>query len=102
MDPLEISLARRFKFAQERKRLDDEIANIDSALREYLDARSITTESAGPYTVKVVESARHSLDKQRLIELGVLPATLNAAMTTKKIISLRVTTAEEPQQRQTA
>ncbi len=90
MEALELTLKKRHALALERRRLDDEITLIDGALNDFLDERGVEADSAGLYTIKRVASARHTLDRQRLVELGVLPEIITAATKTTSFTSLRV------------
>jgi hypothetical protein len=90
-------VARRQELIAERDRLIEEIGTLSDDISRELALADEKSLRVGPYLVTLVESAgRLTLDKHRLVELGVSPDVITeASVRGKPSISLQVRTAAE-------
>ena len=90
-EALESALKHRQDLAATKKDIERQISDIDAALEEYLVTKGIESEKAGRFTVRMITGTRYTLDKTRLVEMGVLPNVINSATKVTTYTSLRVT-----------
>lgn len=90
---LETVLQHRLDLVAERKRIEDEIAQLDDSLGDYLDEMNQEKAQFGNLVLSRVQSSRRTIDKLRLVEQGVLPSVIDAATKETKFSFVKVSKA---------
>jgi hypothetical protein len=94
---LRLKVDERQALISQRDRILQEIATLSDEITRTMAMEDIKSARVGPYLITLVENAgRLTLDKHRLVELGVPPETITAATVRGQgFTSLQVRTAAE-------
>jgi hypothetical protein len=94
---LRLKVDERQALIAERDRIVQEIATLSDEITRTMAMEDVKSTRVGPYLLTLVENqGRLTLDKHRLVELGVLPETITAATVRgTPFVSLQVRTASE-------
>jgi hypothetical protein len=94
---LRLKVDERQALIAQRDRILQEIAGLSDEISRTMAMEDVKTARVGPYILTLAEnSGRLTLDKHRLVELGVSPETITAATVRgAAFTSLQVRTASE-------
>lgn len=73
-----------------KNQIQEEMDQQAQVIGNELGARGVDTVDMGEYVARVLVSTRKTLDKKKLVELGVPVATIEAATVETDVQSLRV------------
>jgi hypothetical protein len=94
---LRLKVDERQDLVAQRDRILAEIATLNDEISRTMAMEDVKTARVGPYLLTLVEnSGRLTLDKHRLVELGVAPETITAATVRgAAFVSLQIRTDKE-------